>query len=119
MSPLAKQLRAEADLLRAEAERRATTLEALADSADRADAIGADLMVDGATFGIAVTTWRRACRAQEIDGARKVGTKYVPPRASVAKWLATRPTPKAAPMPVSGPADELDELLAAACSRRQ
>jgi hypothetical protein len=118
MNPLARQLRAEAGLLRAEAERRATTLEALADSADRDDAIGADHMVDGATFRIAVTTWRRACRAQQIEGARKIGKKYVAPRASVAKWLESRPTPKAPPMPETAPTDELDELLAVACSRR-
>lgn len=118
MSPLARQLRAEASLLRAEAERRAIALETLADSADRDDATAADVMVDGSAFGIAVTTWRRACRSQEIDGARKVGKKYVAPRASVAKWLETRPIPKAPPMPERGPADDLDELLSAACSRR-
>jgi hypothetical protein len=117
MNALARQLRLEASSLRAEAERRAAALDALADTAERADAIGADLMVDGAAFGIAVTTWRRACRAQEIDGARKVGKKYVAPRASVAKWLESRPTPKAPPIPESAPVDELDELLVRACRR--
>ena len=84
----AKALRAEAALTRAEAERRALALEALADAvASEAKADG-ERMVDGAEFGISVTTWRRAVRAGETEGAMKLGKAYVAPHASVEKWSA-------------------------------
>lgn len=114
MSALAKQLRSEAALIRAEAERRATALEDLADRSEREAANGAERMVDGGAFGIAVTTWRRACSAGEIEGARMLGRKYVAPRASVEMWLAGLATPRALPSVVSAPVDDLDELLARA-----
>ncbi len=84
------------------------------DATERAADLSGDEMVDGAAFGISVITWRKATRSGDIEGARKIGKKYMAPRRSVLAWIASRNVPKAPVSKVRTMTDDeadLDALL--------
>ncbi len=83
-----------------------------------------DALVGARESGVPNDTWRAACRAGRIEGARLVGRQYRAPRSAVRAWLATLPTARPTLAKAHTAAndddqgDELDEVLAGAASRR-
>ena len=105
--------------LRAQFDALEPTILAAVAEIERAKTEGTEALVSGVDLGVPITSWRSACRRGEIDGARRVGRKYMAPRASVAAWIASREAPKKPAEKALPEADDVDEILNRAIKRGQ
>jgi hypothetical protein len=114
MTPSDAAMLATVDALAAQIASLRAQLVARAEQTERQTTPHADELVGADAFAVPITTWRRAVRAGEIEGAKRIGRRYLAPRSSVAAWLERQERPKAPTTPTTkseNATDELDRLI--------